>query len=46
MKAIKKPIKCPECPDEFTVEFARKLVEYLGGDPAPIKNDWDWEKLV
>lgn len=40
----KKPER-PKCPDVFSVEFGRKLVAYLGGDPAPIKNSWCWSEF-
>jgi len=36
----------PECPSCFTVDFARRLIAYLGGDPAPIKNHWGWRELA
>ena len=37
-------MKRPKCPDEFDVDFGRKLVEYLGGDPALIIDWWCWEE--
>ena len=36
----------PECPKFFTIEFARELIEYLGGDPTPIEDDWYWEEFA
>ena len=39
----------PECPkdgDGFTPEWLRSLVEYLGGDPSPIKDDWDFYEVL
>jgi len=36
----------PECPEEFTTDFGRQLVEYLGGDSAPIENYWCWKHFA
>lgn len=40
---MKKRIKVP---NKLTVAFGRELVEYLGGDPAPIKDGWCWEQFI
>jgi len=33
-------------PDIIDVKFGRKLVKHLGGDPAPIKDDWCWSEFA
>lgn len=42
---IAKRIK-PECPDRFDLPFARRLVEYLGGDSSEIESDDCWPSLA
>ncbi|MFH1742554.1 MAG: hypothetical protein ABIH23_26415 [bacterium] len=37
--------KRPACPDEFTLDFARELVAYLGGDPTQIIEGDCWGSL-
>lgn len=41
---MKKYFKKPICPKEkdFNIEFAKKLLEYLGADISKIKPDWCW----
>ena len=36
----------PNCPDSFTAQFGIELVKYLGGDPAPIQNNWCWSEFA
>jgi len=44
---MKRKSKKPACPeDEFTVEFAKELVTYLGGDSSKIdKEDDCWDTI-
>ena len=30
---------------KLTIDFARELVKHLGGDPAPIQEDWCWRQF-
>jgi len=39
-------MKRPKCPNKFTIDFARELVKYLGGDPTKINNRDCWRSLV
>ncbi len=32
----------PKCPENFTVNFGRKLVSYLGGYASIIQDNWCW----
>lgn len=38
--------KLPACPNEFTIDFARKLIEALGEDSSPIQDNWCWKDLA
>jgi len=35
-----------ECPQIFDIEFARKLIVQLGGDPTPVEDDWCWDDFL
>ena len=35
----------PKCPNTFTIDFGRELVEYLGGNPDAIQDNWCWKEL-
>ena len=45
MKASKSQAK-PDCPDIFTIVFARQLIAYLGGDAHKIRNNWCWHTFA
>ena len=45
MKASKSQAK-PDCPDIFTIVFARQLIAYLGGDAGKIEDDWCWHTFA
>jgi hypothetical protein len=34
-----------DCPYCFDIAFARELVEHLGGDPSPMRDDWCWTDM-
>jgi len=44
MTTKRKSVK-PKCPDDFTLDFARNLVRYLGGDESKITNNDCWRSL-